>query len=223
MATVEGRKSQAIQQSTFLIRPSLWALGLAPLAWLLYRGWTDNLTADPVKYITHFTGKTVLIILFVTLAVTPVRRLTGWNRIVQYRRLIGLFAFFYAVVHLLIYFAFDRGFVFAELGEDIVKRPYITVGFTAWMILFTLAVTSPTAMVRRLGRRWKTIHRFIYLAAALGILHFAWAQKKDLRPVIPYAVVLGGLLAARAVVASHGSRVMRRETLSQARSPSHDA
>jgi methionine sulfoxide reductase heme-binding subunit len=212
MAMVEGRRSQAMRPSTFLIRPSLWALGLAPLVWLLYRGFTGDLTADPVKYITHFTGKTVLVILFVTLAVTPVRRLTGWNRIVRYRRLIGLFAFFYAVVHLLIYFAFDRGFVFAELGEDIVKRPYITVGFTAWMILLTLAVTSPTAMVRRLGRRWKTIHRFIYLAAALGILHFAWAQKKDLRPVVPYAAVLGVLFAVRAALATRDSRLATRDS-----------
>lgn len=212
MANVEGRGSKAIRPSTFLIRPSLWVLGLAPLVWLLYRGYTGDLTADPVKYITHFTGKTVLVILFVTLAVTPVRRLTRWNRIVQYRRLVGLFAFFYAVVHLLIYFAFDRGFVFAELGEDIVKRPYITVGFTAWMILLMLAVTSPTAMVRRLGRRWKTIHRFIYLAAALGVLHFAWAQKKDLRPVVPYAAVLGVLFAVRAAAAIRDSRLATRDS-----------
>lgn len=200
MREVEGRRSKG-GPSTALVRPFLWVLGVAPLGWLLYAGFTGRLTADPVKYSTHFTGKTILVILFVTLAITPVRRLTGWNRIVQYRRLIGLFAFFYAVLHLLIYFAFDRGFVLAELGEDIVKRPYITVGFTAWLILLALAITSPTAMVRRLGRRWKTLHRLIYLAAPLGLLHFAWAQKKDLRPVVPYAVALGAVVVGRVVVA----------------------
>jgi sulfoxide reductase heme-binding subunit YedZ len=193
-----------------LLKPVVWLGCLAPLGWLLYGGFAGRLTADPVKYITHFTGKTVLVLLILTLAVTPIRRLTGWNGIIRVRRLLGLFAFFYAVVHLLIYFTFDRGLVFAELGEDIVKRPYITVGFTAWLMLLALAVTSPRAMVRRLGRNWQRLHRLIYVAAVLGLVHFAWAQKKDLRPVYPYAAALGFVLAARVVGTVSGGWKARR-------------
>jgi sulfoxide reductase heme-binding subunit YedZ len=153
-----------------------------------------------VKYITHFTGRTALIILLATLAVSPLRRLTGWNWLIKVRRLVGLFAFSYAVVHLLIYLVFDRGFVFTELGEDILKRPYITIGFSAWLMLLTLALTSPQAMIRRLGgRTWRRLHRLIYVAAVFGIVHFAWAQKKDIREPLVYGAVLGGLLLPRLV------------------------
>jgi sulfoxide reductase heme-binding subunit YedZ len=192
------------------LKPLIWVAGLAPLAWLVWQGFRDNLTADPVKYLTHFTGRVTLIILFVTLTVTPIRRLSGWNGIIKLRRLIGLFSFFYAVIHLLIYLAFDRGFVFTELGEDIIKRPYITVGFTAWLMLLTLAVTSPQAMVRRLGRRWQTLHRIIYLIPALGLVHFLWAQKKDPAPVIPYAVAAGAILLVRLALA-HRARARARD------------
>jgi len=178
----------------------IWIAAFAPLAWLVRDGLRDDLTADPVKYITHFTGRTALIILFITLSITPIRRLTGWNGIVRLRRLVGLFSFFYAVIHLLIYLAFDRGFVFTELGEDIVKRPYITIGFTAWLMLFTLAVTSPLAVVRRLGgKRWRAIHRLVYVIPVLGVIHFTWAQKKDIRLPLVYAAVLGGIFAVRMV------------------------
>jgi sulfoxide reductase heme-binding subunit YedZ len=192
------------------LKPLVWVAGLAPLAWLVWQGFRDNLTADPVKYLTHFTGRVTLIILFVTLTVTPIRRLSGWNGIIKLRRLIGLFSFFYAVIHLLIYLAFDRGFVFTELGEDILKRPYITVGFTAWLMLLTLAVTSPQAMVRRLGRRWQTLHRIIYLIPALGLVHFLWAQKKDPAPVSPYAVAAGAILLVRLALA-HRARARARD------------
>jgi methionine sulfoxide reductase heme-binding subunit len=185
-----------------VLKPVLWAAGLAPLGWLVWAALTGNLTADPVKAITHFTGRTTLIILFVTLSVTPLRRLTGVQGLVRVRRLIGLFAFFYAVLHLLTYLVFDRGFVFAELGEDIAKRPYITVGFTAWLMLLALAVTSPLAMVRRLGgRRWQALHRLIYVIPVLGVVHFAWAQKKDIRLPLVYGAILAALLLVRAAVA----------------------
>lgn len=181
-----------------VLKPVLWLAGLAPLAWLVAAGVRGDLTADPVKYITHFTGRTVLIVLFVTLLVTPIRRLTGWNGVIKVRRLIGLFAFFYATIHLLIYLAFDRGFVFAELGEDIAKRPYITIGFTAWLMLLTLAATSPQAMVRRLGgKRWNVLHRLVYLVPALGILHFTWAQKKDVSLPLLYLAILCLIFAFR--------------------------
>lgn len=181
-----------------LVKPVLWLLGLSPLAWLLVAGFQGNLTADPVKYITHYTGRVTLILLMVTLSVTTVRRLTGWQPVIRVRRLVGLFAFFYATVHLLIYLVFDRGFVFTELGEDIAKRPYITIGFTAWTILLALAATSPKAMVRRLGgRRWQRLHRLVYVVPVLGLLHFTWAQKRDLSPVLPYLAALALVFAVR--------------------------
>ncbi len=181
-----------------VVKPLLWAAGLTPLGWLLYAAIHDNLTADPVKAITHFTGRTILVILFLTLSITPLRRLTGFSWLARVRRLVGLFAFFYAVLHLVIYLAFDRGFVFTELGEDILKRPYITVGFTAWLILLTLAVTSPIAMVKRLGgKRWQALHRLVYVAPVLGVIHFAWAQKKDIRLPLIYAAILGGIFVWR--------------------------
>ena len=192
-------ESQLIRR---VIKPVVWAAGLGPLAFLVWAGFEARLTADPVKYITHFTGRTALIILFITLTVTPLRRLTGWNGAVKLRRLIGLFAFFYAVIHLLIYLVFDRGLVFTELAEDIAKRPYITVGFTAWTFLVLLAVTSPRAVLRRIGgKRWQALHRLIYLAAPLGVLHFTWAQKKDISEPLMYAAVLGAILALRAITA----------------------
>jgi len=180
------------------IKVFIWLAALAPLAVLVWQGLHDDLTADPVKYITHFTGRTALIILFVTLCVTPIRRVTGWNGIVRLRRLVGLFSFFYAVIHLLIYLAFDRGFVFTELGEDIAKRPYITIGFTAWLMLLALAVTSPQAMLRRMGgKRWRALHRLIYVVPVLGVIHFTWAQKKDISLPLLYAAVLGAIYAIR--------------------------
>jgi sulfoxide reductase heme-binding subunit YedZ len=186
----------------------IWTAGLVPISWLLWKGFQGDLTADPVKYITHFTGRTTLVILFITLLVTPIRRLTGWNRLVKVRRLIGLFSFFYAVIHLLIYLAFDRGFVFAELGEDIAKRPYITIGFTAWLMLLALAVTSPLAMVRWLGgKRWQALHRLIYVIPVLGLIHFTWAQKKDLAPVVPFAVALAVIYLVRLLLLRRSGRV----------------
>ena len=180
------------------IKVFIWLAALAPLAVLVWQGLHDDLTADPVKYITHFTGRTTLIILFITLCITPIRRATGWNGIVRLRRLVGLFSFFYAVIHLLIYLAFDRGFVFTELGEDIAKRPYITIGFTAWLMLLALAVTSPQAMLRRMGgKRWRALHRLVYVVPVLGVIHFTWAQKKDISLPLLYAAVLGAIYAIR--------------------------
>lgn len=190
-----------------LLKLLIWLLGLSPITWLVWKGFQGDLTADPVKFITHYTGRVTLVILFVTLSITPIRRLTGWNRIIKVRRLIGLFAFFYAVIHLLIYLAFDRGFVFVELGEDIAKRPYITVGFTAWLMLLALAVTSPQFMVRTLGgKRWQALHRIIYVIPVLGLLHFTWAQKQDLAPVVPYAAALAVIYTIRLLLIRRSPR-----------------
>jgi sulfoxide reductase heme-binding subunit YedZ len=181
-----------------VLKPALWVAGLAPLAWLVFTTLTGRLEAEPVKGLQHFTGRTALIILLVTLSITPLRRLTGWNGMVKVRRLIGLFAFFYALTHFLIYLTFDLEYSFGDLASDIAKRPWITVGFGVLLILTTLAVTSPQAMVRRLGgKRWQALHRLIYVAAGGAIVHFTWAQKKDISEPVRYAVVLILLLGFR--------------------------
>ena len=191
-------EAQAIRR---LVKPALWLAGLTPLAWQVWAFFTGHLEAEPVKGMEHFTGRTALVILFITLSVTPLRRLTGWNGIIKVRRLIGLFAFFYALVHFSIFLVFDLALSFGDLTREVVKRPWITVGFSALLLLAVLAATSPQAVVRRLGRRWRTLHRLIYVAAALGVLHFTWAQKKDIRLPLIYAGVLAGILALRLVPA----------------------
>lgn len=182
-----------------VLKPALWAAGLAPLAWQVWAFFTGHLEAEPVKGMEHFTGKTAVIILLITLAVTPIRRITGWNGIVKVRRLIGLFAFFYALVHFLIFLTFDLEWSFGELGKNVVERPWITVGFTALVFLSVLAITSPQAMVRRLGKRWRTVHRLVYFAGGLAVLHFLWSQKKDIREPVVYAGMLAVLLVIRLI------------------------
>ena len=183
-----------------VVKPALWVAGLAPLAWLVFTALSGRLEAEPVKGMEHFTGRTALVILLVALSVTPLRRLTGWNGLVKVRRLIGLFSFFYALVHFLIYLTFDLEYSFGDLAADIAKRPWITVGFGVLLILTSLAVTSPQAMVRRLGgKRWQALHRLIYVAAGGAIVHFTWAQKKDITLPVRYAAVLIVLLAVRLI------------------------
>jgi sulfoxide reductase heme-binding subunit YedZ len=183
-----------------VVKPILWVAGLAPLGYQIWAFLTGHLEAEPVKGMEHFTGRTALVILFITLSITPLRRLTGRNSLVKVRRLIGLFAFFYALVHFSIFLTFDLELSFGDLTREIVKRPYILVGFTTLLILSTLAITSPQAMVRKLGgKRWQALHRLIYLAAILGVLHFTWAQKKDIRLPLIYAAVLAVLLGFRLV------------------------
>ena len=183
-----------------VLKPALWVAGLAPLAWLGFTTLTGRLEAEPVKGLEHFTGRTALIILMVALSITPLRRLTGWNGVIKLRRLIGLFSFFYALVHFLIYLTFDLEYSFGDLAADIAKRPWITVGFGVLLILSTLAITSPQAMVRRLGgKRWQALHRLIYVAAGGAIVHFTWAQKKDISEPVRYAVVLIAILGFRLI------------------------
>jgi len=184
------------------IKVALWLACLAPAARLGWRACTGDLTANPIELLTLQTGFWALTLLMVTLSITPLRRITGWNRIIQLRRPLGLFAFFYLVLHFLTYITLDQFFDFAAIVEDIAKRPYITVGFAAFLMLLPLAVTSTKGWIRRLGRRWLLLHRLIYVATALGVLHFYWkkSSKNDIREPLIFAAVLAVLLLIRVVL-----------------------
>jgi sulfoxide reductase heme-binding subunit YedZ len=171
---------------------------LLPAVALVARGLADGLGANPIEEITHATGDWSLRLVLVTLAVTPIRRLSGWNGIIKYRRMLGLFAFTYVCLHFLTYLVLDQFFAWPEIVADIFKRPYITVGFTAFLLLVPLAVTSTSGWIRRLGgRRWQRLHRLIYVAAALAIIHYIWLVKADLRSPLTYGAILTVLLAIR--------------------------
>jgi len=180
-----------------LLKLAVWAAALLPLALLVFDGFTDGLGADPIESATHRTGWWGLVLLMATLAVTPVRRLTGWNRIAGVRRLLGLWAFAYIVLHFCVYLV-DQDLALTYIREDILERPYITAGFAAFVLMIPLAVTSTAGMIRRLGgRRWQRLHRLVYVSAVLGVLHFVWLVKADLREPLIFAAVLAVLLALR--------------------------
>lgn len=183
-------------------RAAAWALALIPLALLLQRLVQGRLGANPIEYLEHDLGLWSLRLLLVTLAMTPLRQLTGWTEPLKLRRTLGLWTYAYVCLHFSVYVVFDLnildpGHAAKQLAEDLVKRLYITVGFTAWLLLLPLAITSTNGWQRRLKRRWKTLHRLIYPAAALGVLHFVWLVKKDLREPLIYAAILIVLLAWR--------------------------
>ena len=174
----------------------MYAGGAIPVL-LLAADLASGRIVEPVEAITLRTGWWALTLLLITLAVTPLRRLTGINAIAPLRRPLGLFAFFYATLHLLTYFGLDLFFDFGYIAEDILERPYITVGFTAWLLLLPLAITSTRGWIRRLGRRWATLHRLVYAAAGLGVLHFLWLVKADTREPLLFAGILLILLSLR--------------------------
>jgi sulfoxide reductase heme-binding subunit YedZ len=190
------------QRYRFIYKPLVFIACLTPLAWLTCGalGWFGaSLGPDPVKELEHECGKTALNLLLLTLAVTPVRELTSQPQLLRLRRMLGLFAFFYVVLHFTIYLVLDLELNFATLGADIAKRPYITIGFTALLLLVPLAVTSTNGMMRRLGRRWQTLHRLVYVIAVLGVWHFYWQVKRDVREPLLYAGILAILLGYRVV------------------------
>jgi len=169
----------------------------APLAWLIVRAAGGEL-AEPVEDITHLTGEWALRLLLASLAVTPLRRVFGWRGLAPFRRTLGLLAFGYALLHFATYLALDLGFDFAALAEDVGERLYITAGFAAFLLLLPLAITSTRGWQRRLGRRWLKLHRVVYAAGALAVLHFIWLVKADLRDPLLYAALLAVLLGVRA-------------------------
>lgn len=184
----------------YFLKPAAFALCLVPAAQLAYRFYSDDLGANPIDFITRFTGSWALIILLTSLAVTPLRQLTGWNELVKYRRMLGLFAFFYASAHFSTYLVLDHYFDWPRIVKDILKRPYVTAGFTALVIMIPLAITSSAAMIRRLGKRWQQLHRLVYLAAIAGVVHFYWLVKSDIRRPLQYGAALMILLGYRIVV-----------------------
>ena len=171
-----------------------------PATQLAYQAYTGDLGVNPIEYITRFTGSWSLIILIASLAVTPLRRLTGRNELIKLRRMIGLFAFFYACLHFATYIGLDLFFDFGAIGKDILKRPYITVGFLAFVMMVPLAATSTAGMIRRLGKRWQQLHRLVYVAAIAGVIHFYWLVKADISRPAQYGTVLALLLGFRLFV-----------------------
>ena len=195
---------------TRVVKPALYFTALLPLAWLLFALFTGLVMGDQVKFMQHVTGDTVLTCLMLTLLVTPLRRLTGWNEIIKVRRLIGLTAFWYACLHLTTYVVFDQSLDVGEILADIRKHPWVLVGFTGFLCLVPLAITSTNGWIRRLGgKRWQRLHRLVYVAAMAGVLHYWWLVKKDLTYPILYGVILLLLLLPRLWWAADRSRARR--------------
>lgn len=208
--------SQPTQHQLTGIKAGVFIASLIPLALLGWRALQGRLGANPIEFVTHSTGWWTLAFLLITLTVTPLRKLTNLNWLLRLRRMLGLFAFFYACLHFTTYIWLDQFFDWASVVKDVAKRPFITVGFAAFVLLIPLAATSTNAMVKRLGaKRWQLLHRAIYVIATLGVLHFWWLVKKDIREPLAFAVVLAVLLGVRLVwrrksTASSGAPVSSR-------------
>ena len=201
------------------LKPLLFLLCAIPAAQLAYEAYIGDLGVNPIEYITRFTGSWSLIILIASLAVTPLRRLTGRNELIKLRRMIGLFAFFYACLHFATYIGLDLFFDFGAIGKDILKRPYITVGFLAFVIMVPLAATSTAGMIRRLGKRWQQLHRLVYVAAIAGVIHFYWLVKADISRPAQYGAVLALLLGFRLFVKLRSDRKARFRLRSDSLNP----
>jgi sulfoxide reductase heme-binding subunit YedZ len=177
----------------------LFLLCLTPLAWLVWKGVNQDLGANPIEFITHTTGDWTLRFLAITLAITPLRKLAGFPQLIRFRRMLGLFAFFYGCLHFLTYIWLDKFFEFPAMVKDVGKRPFITAGFTAFVLLIPLAVTSTAGWIRRLGgKRWQRLHRLIYISATAGVVHYYWLVKSDVRRPLMYGAIVAVLLAYRA-------------------------
>lgn len=189
------------QKLVAAIKMVLFPAALLPFARLVAAGAGGHLGANPIEKITRDTGWWTLTLLLLTLTMTPLRRLSGWSGWVRLRRMLGLFAFFYACLHFSTYLVLDQFFDWPAILKDIAKRPYITVGFSAFLLLIPLAVTSTEGMIRRLGgRAWRQLHRLVYVAAFAGVVHFTWLVKKDLTRPLIFAASLAALLGMRLVL-----------------------
>lgn len=189
-----------------LLRLGVWGMGLGPMAWLAAGFFRDSLGPNPIEALLHVSGRWGLALLLVGLAITPLRRLSGWNQIIRVRRLVGLFAFAYVTLHLLIYLILDQGLAWSFIVEDVLERPFITSGMVAFLLLVPLAVTSTRGWIRRLGKRWQRLHRLVYLATALGALHYYWKVKLDTF----WPLVVVGILAVLLLVRLPWAKTFRR-------------
>ena len=199
---MDAARLQPTSRQLLLIKSVVFLLSLLPLARLVIGVFTDDLGANPLEFITWNTGEWTLYFLTMTLAVTPLRRWTGWSWLMRLRRMIGLFAFFYACQHFTAFFWFDHFFDVHEMLSDVVRRPFILVGLTAFVLLIPLAITSTNSMMKWLGgRRWQCLHRLIYVIVPLGLLHFWWmrAGKNNFAEPLIFALIVGFLLAVRVV------------------------
>jgi sulfoxide reductase heme-binding subunit YedZ len=177
----------------------VFLLALVPLALLVRGALTGGLGVNPAETIQLETGRWALKFLLLSLAVTPLRRITGWNVVIRFRRMLGLFAFFYAFCHFMSYWSFDLGFAFAAMAGDVLKRPFIALGFAAFLLMAPLAFTSTKGWIRRLGKKWTLLHRVVYVAAILAVLHFIWKVKVFTGDPVIYAALLAALLLFRIV------------------------
>ena len=199
-----------------VFKPVVWILCLAPIGFLFYDGFTDNLTANPIEKVTNTTGIWALRLIVAGLAVTPLRWATGVNQLINYRRIIGLFAFFYGTLHFTIYIVttfFIGGFSEFDasgLWDDLVKRPYITAGFTAFVLMIPLAITSTTGWIRRMGgKKWNLLHRLVYITALAAVLHYFWKVKLDATYPVYYGIGVAMLLGVRVWIA-YSKQQLRR-------------
>jgi sulfoxide reductase heme-binding subunit YedZ len=188
------------RRAIVLLKLVVWIACLAPLLRLLYRGFNDDLGANPIEFITLSTGTWTLVLLLATLSITPLRKITRQGWLIRFRRLLGLFAFFYGCLHFTTFVWLDKFFDYEEMLEDVVKRPFITAGFLAFLLLIPLAATSTSWAIRKMGRKWQWLHRLIYLSAISGVVHFWWKVKADIREPAIYAAVLALLLSIRIVL-----------------------
>ncbi len=192
---------------------------LIPLGHLAWKAYRDMLGANPIEVITHSTGDWTLIFLLLTLSITPLRRLSNQLWLIRFRRMLGLFAFFYGCLHFTTYIWLDKFFDVHEMLADVAKRKFITVGFTGFILMIPLALTSTQAMIRRLGKRWTKLHRLIYISALAGVIHYWWLVKADVRKPAYYAVVLAVLLGYRFIEAQRKKTISSRSTITRRPEP----
>ncbi|HEY0875469.1 MAG TPA: protein-methionine-sulfoxide reductase heme-binding subunit MsrQ [Vicinamibacterales bacterium] len=189
-----------------LAKPLVFTVALAPALWLVFRFLTDRLSVNPIEDITLTTGIWTLRFLVITIAITPVRRITGWNRLIQFRRMMGLFTFFYATLHFLTWVVLDLFFAWDLILADIAKRPFITMGMIAFAAMIPLALTSTKGWIRRLGRNWQVLHRLVYLSAVAAAIHYLWKVKVMIGSPVYYAAIVAALLLFRVLWALRGKR-----------------
>jgi len=190
-------------------KPIVFIFCLIPLGIMIWDGFQDALGANPIEQITHRTGDWALWFLLLTLAITPLRKVFGWQFLMRLRRMLGLFVFFYVFLHFFIYLVLDQFFDVNEIIKDIIKRPYITVGFIAFLMLIPLAVTSTNKMMKRLGKRWQQLHQLVYIIGVCGVLHYLWLVKADIVEPLIYAFILLGLFVVR--VFHQRKKIKKRE------------